>query len=120
MTGGERLRSALIAGAATDAGSKVRQDAADQSDEYPFIIFRRVEVERLRGIDGTLHATKEIFHIECWGKTRAESDVLEAQALAALQAAGLYADGNEPDGLDPEVKVRAAVFMIDLWTQPTG
>lgn len=119
MTGGEVLRAALIAGAATSAGSKVRQDAADQDDAYPFIIFRRVEVERLRGLDGTLHATKEIFHVECWGENRAESDALEAQALAALQAAGLYADGNEPDGLDPEVKVRAAVFMVDLWTQPS-
>lgn len=118
MTGGERLRAVLSAGAATSAGSKVRQDAADQDDEYPFIIFRRVAVERLRGIDGSLHATKETFHIECWGETRAESDTLEAQALAALQTAGLYADGNEPDGLDPEVKVRAAVFVIDLWTQP--
>lgn len=116
MTGGERLRAALIAAPATSAGSRVRQDAADQSDEYPFIIFRRVEVERLRGLDGTLHATKEIFHIECWGENRADSDTLEAEALAALQTAGLFSDGNEPDGLDPDVKVRAAVFLVDVWT----
>lgn len=116
MTGGERLRAALVAGAGTSAGSRVRQDAADQNDDYPFIIFRRVEVERLRGLDGTLHATKEIFHVECWGENRAASDDLEAEALTAVQAAGLYADGNEPDGVDPEVKVRAAVFAVDIWT----
>lgn len=116
MSGGERLRAALVAGAATSAGSKVRQDAADQKDEYPFIIFRRVDVFRDRGLDGTLFATKETFHVECWGENRAISDALEAQALAALQTAGLYADGNEPDGLDPEVKVRAAVFLVDIWT----
>lgn len=116
MSGGERLRAALVAGAGTDAGARVRQDAADQEDAYPFIIFRRVEVDRLRGLDGSLHATKEIFHVECWGETRDQSDAIEAQALALLQTAGLYADGNEPDGLDPEVKVRAAVFELVIWT----
>lgn len=118
MTGGERLRAALIAGAGTSAGRKVRQDAADEDDEYPFIIFRRVEVERLRGLNGVLHAGKETFHVECWGDDREESDALEDEAIAALQTAGLYCDGNEPDGLDPEVKVRAAVFLIDIWTTP--
>ena len=38
--------------------------------------------------------------------------------LDRLQADGLYSDGNEPDGLDPEVKVRAAVFLVDVWTTP--
>jgi len=118
VTGGEIIRAALTAGSPlpTDAAGRVRQDAADEDDEFPFIIFRRVEVERLRGLDGSLHATKETFHVECWGETRAQSDALEAQAIAALAAARRYCDGNEPDGLDPEVKVRSAVFLIDIWT----
>lgn len=116
MTGGERLRAALIAAPGTSAARKVRQDAADEKDEYPFIIFRRVEVESLRGLDGTLHATREVFHVECWGEDRAESDALEQEALALLQTAGLFSEGNEPDGLDPDVKVRAAVFVVDVWT----
>lgn len=117
MTGGEQLRAALTAASPnTDAGSRVRQDAADEDDQYPFIIFRRVSVERQRGLDGTLLAMRETFQVECWGQTREESDALEDQALEALQAAGLYADGNEVDGLDPEVKVRAAVFNVDVWT----
>lgn len=120
MTGGEIIRAALIAGSPspTDAELKVRQDAADEDDDEPFIIFRRVEVDRQRGLDGTLLAVKETFHIECWGKTRADADVLEAQAIAALEAAGRYPDGNEVDGLDPDVKVRAAVFAVDIWTTP--
>ena len=36
------------------------------------------------------------------------ADALEDQALDLLQAAGLYSDGNEPDGLDPEFKAQAA------------
>lgn len=118
MTGGEIIRAALTAGSPlpTAAGTKVRQDAADQDDTFPFIIFRRADVTRLRGLDGSLHTTKETFHVECWGENRAESDALEAQALAALHAAGQYPDGNDPDGIDPEVKVRAAVFLVDIWT----
>jgi len=117
MTGGEAIRAALIAGSpTTDAGNRVRQDAADENDDFPFIIFRRVAVDRLRGLDGSLHATKETFQVECWGDTREQSDELEAQAISLLEAAGYYPDGNEVDGLDPEVKVRAAVFAVDIWS----
>ena len=120
MTGGERIRAALIAGSPdpTGAGTKVRQDAADENDEYPFIIFRRTDVVRDRGLDGTLLSMVETFQVECWGETREESDDLETQAVAALEAAGFYPNGNEVDGLDPDVKVRAAVFMVDVWTTP--
>lgn len=119
MTGGERVRAALISGSPmTSAGTKVRQDAADEEDEYPFIIFRRTEVERQRGVGGELLATRETFQVECWGENRAASDTLEAEAVSALEATGLYPDGNEPDGLDPDVRVRAAVFTVDVWTTP--
>lgn len=120
MTGGEILRAALTAGSPdpTAAGDKVRQDAADEQDIPPFIIFRRVDVFRDRGIDGTLLSIKETFHIECWGEDRAGSDLLEEQAIAALYAADLFPDSNDPDGIDPEVKVMAAVFAVDVWTTP--
>jgi hypothetical protein len=120
MTGGEIIRAVLTGGspAPTDAGDKVRQDAADQQDEVPYIIFRRVEVFRDRGIDGTLMAVRERFVIECWGAERSDSDMLEAQATAALQAATYYPEDNEVDGIDPEVKVMAAVFAVDVWTTP--
>lgn len=120
MTGGEILRTVLGTGSplATDAGDRVRQDAADESDPFPFIIFRRVEVYRERGLDNTLLAKKETFHVECWGENREESDVLEEQAIDALLAAGYPAENNEPDGLDPDVKVRAAVFVVCIWTTP--
>lgn len=114
MTGGETLHAALTA-LPTDAGLKVSQDAADEGDTFPFIIFRRVAVERIKGISGELLVTRETFHVECWGETRAQSNVLEAQSIAAINAAGMYPDGNEVDGLDPDVKVRAAVFAVDIW-----
>lgn len=120
MTGGERIRAALTNGSPdpTAAGTKVRQDAAGEDDQYPFIIFRRIDAFRDRGLDGTLLSMRETFQIECWGEDREESDDLEEQAVAALEAAGFYPADNEPDGLDPDVKVRAAVFAVDVWTTP--
>ena len=120
MTGGEIIRAALTAGSPppTDAGLKVRQDAADEEDEEPFIMFRRHAVDRQRGLDGTLLATKESSVVECWGATREPSDILEAQVIAAMDAAGRPCDGNEPDGLDPGVKVKANVLFVDIWTTP--
>lgn len=118
MTGGELIYAALATGSPlpTSVGIKVRQDAADEDDGYDFIIYRRVAVERQRGLDGTLLATRETFHIECWAKTRPEAEVIEAEAIAALTAAGYYPDGNDVDGIDPDVKVRAAVFVVDIWS----
>jgi hypothetical protein len=118
MTPNERIEAALRAGSPTPVTdvTEVRQDAADEEDEYPFIIFRRANVERLKGLLGEVLATRSTFQIECWGETRDQSDAIERQALAALSAAGFYPDGNEVDGLDPEVKVRAAVFAVDVWS----
>lgn len=118
VPGGVAVRSALTSGSPypTDAQDRVRQDAADQDDAYPFIIFRRVAIERLRGLDGSLHAILETFHVECWGETREQSDELEAQVVAALEAAGYYPGENDPDGIDPEVRVKAAVVAVDIWS----
>ncbi|HKX44621.1 MAG TPA: hypothetical protein VJO99_25915 [Burkholderiaceae bacterium] len=117
MSGGEILRAALTGSPfPTDAQDRVRQDAADEEDPYPFIIFRRVDVKRERGLDNTLLATREMFHVECWGETREQSDLLEAQAIAALDAAGYPCDGNDPDGVDPDIKVRAGVFAVPIWS----
>jgi hypothetical protein len=120
VNGGELIRAALISGSPdpTSAGTRVRQDAAKDDDPYPFIIFRRIDVDRQRGLGGGLLAMRETFQVECWGENREESDELESQAVAALEAAGFYPDGNEVDGIDPEVKVRAGVFTLDVWTTP--
>lgn len=118
MTPGEIIEAALNAGSPNPIAeaTAIRQDAADEEDGYPFIIFRRASGEDLCGLDGSLHAVKTTFHVECWGETRAQSDVLETQAKAACRASGLYPSGNEVDGLDPDVKVRAAVFAVDVWS----
>jgi hypothetical protein len=116
MTGGEQIRAALIASGGTAAGSRVRQDMADERDELPFIIFRRFGYEYEKGLLGPPMAMRETMHIECWADTRAETDAMEAQVVARLLAANLYPGGGDTDGTDADVKVRAGTIMVDVWT----
>ena len=116
MTGGEQIRAALTAGLGTMAGSRVRQDMADERDELPFIIFRRFGYKYETGLLGPPMAMQEVMHIECWADTRAQTDAMEAQVVAALLAANLFPLGGDTDGTDADVKVRAGTIMVDVWT----
>ena len=102
----------------TAAGAQVAPDIADESWQEPYIVYRRTNVERFYGVDSSLHTTRETFQIECWGKTRASSENLESQVVAALAAENIPLSPNEPDGFDPEILVRAVVLTVDLWTDP--
>lgn len=117
MSGGTQLRAILTGSPlATGAGTRVRADAADEKDTYPFIIFRRVEVHREYGLDNTLLGTREDFAIECWADTPAQAQALEAEVVAALLAEGIPVTPNDPDGNDPVVGVNAVVVNVSIWT----
>lgn len=118
MTGAEVLRDALLAHPLLVdlVGTRVRVDAAEERDEYPFIVFRRRKVDRDFGLDNTLLATMEQFEIECWAAQRLASLQVEAEVVDALLAAGLVPDENPTDALDPDVDVRAAVVYVTVWT----
>jgi hypothetical protein len=115
MSGGTLLRAVLTGSPGTSAGSRVRADAADEKDIYPFIIFRRTTVDRIYGLDNTRLGVREDFSIECWGDTPAAAQALEAEVVAALAAADLPVNPNDPDGNDPMVGVNAAVVNVSIW-----
>jgi hypothetical protein len=116
MSGWSQLRDVLLNGSPqTLAGQKIRQDAANDGDKYPFVIGRRVDVYREFGLDNTLLSVKEQYGLECWGETREQACALEDQAVALLIAAGLPPDPNGPDGLDPTVDVRCSVLYVSIW-----
>jgi hypothetical protein len=100
----------------TDAGLRVRADEAEQGEPFPFVIFRRVAIERDFGLDNTLLSTMETFAIECWGDTAARAQALEAQVVDALLAQGIPPSHNEPDGKDPYIGVNCVVIRADIWT----
>lgn len=113
--GAEIVRDALVGGSPDPTfASAVRQDQADEGDEYPFIIFRRTFVERDFGLDNTLLGVRETYQIECWGDTREQEMVMETRVVDLLIAAGLPPKANDTDGLDPDMKVRAGVIVVDV------
>lgn len=114
--GAEILRAVLVGGSPDPTfATAVRQDLEDENDTYPYIVYRRVDVYREFGLDDTLLAVRETYHIECWGHNRAQEMDMEERVVDLLIAAGLPPRANETDGLDPQMKVRVGVLVVDVW-----
>lgn len=120
MTGSEQVRAALTAGSPypTLAEDRVRSDAADPEDACPYIVFRRIAVDREFGLDNTLLAMTETFQIFCWGSTPAEAQQLEAETVGALLAVDLVPGPNDPDDVNFDVGDNVVVLTVDVVTTP--
>lgn len=118
MSAAEDLRTALLAHAGLTAlvGQRVRFDLGAEADAYPFIVLRQVSNSPQRGLDGSLHARREVFQVESWGETRSQSAQVHAQVEAALSVVDLWPDEADPDALDPDIGARACVWNVDVWT----
>lgn len=118
MSAASDLRDALLAHTPlTDlVGQRVRQDFGDESDAYPFVIFKQTGMESIRGLDGSLHARTDDFQVESWGTTRAASAAIHEVVEAALLAADIECDPAEPDAIDPEVWAKACIWNVRIWT----
>ena len=118
MTPAEQLRAVLLAHTPLAAlvGQRVRADLGHEADVYPFVVFKRASFEKVTGLDGSVHARRDTFQVECWGETRAESSDLADLVDDALRAGELDPDESDPDAIDPEIGARAVVLNVDLWT----
>ena len=118
MSAASDLRAALLAHTPLTAlvGQRVRQDFGDESDDYPFVIFKQTGNNPIRGLDGTLHARAEDFQVESWGTTRAASAAIHELVEAALLAADIECDPAEADAIDPEVWAKACIWNVRIWT----
>lgn len=112
------LREALTGHAPLTAlvAQRIRPDKAQDSDAFPFVVYRRQSFEPLQGLDGTLFGTRHSMQIECWAETRAQSLSVADEAMAALLAADLPVEVSEPDGYDPQLGVLAVTLNVDVWT----
>ena len=116
MSAWEEIRGILINGSPrTAAEDRVRTDAGNEDDAYPFVIGRRVAVDRQFGLDNALLGHKETYLLECWGETRDQASDLEDQVVNLLLGAGLPPDPNGPDGIDPVVDVRCCAVFLTVW-----
>ena len=101
-------------GLAALVGTRIRPDLASETDDLPFVVFKRSALLRHTGLDGTVHGTTETFEIECWAVTRSASIEVAEQALLALDAARLDASEAGPDGIDPDFRDRVTVLTVDI------
>ena len=118
MSAADDLRAALLAHAplVSRIGQRVRQDMGKEKDPFPYVIFRQVADKPERGIDGSLHARREVFQVESWGKTREESAEIHRLVEAALDVVELWPEEADPEALDPDVGARACVWTVDIWS----
>ncbi|MCR5864652.1 DUF3168 domain-containing protein [Aquincola sp. J276] len=118
MTPAEELRQILASYAPLTAlcGDRIRVDLAREEDDYPFIVFKRVSFQRITGLDGSVHARRDTFQVECWAGSRAASSALAELADEALRAGELDPDESDPDSIDPEIGARAVVLNVDMWS----
>lgn len=118
MSSHPHIKAALDAspGLAALVGTRIRADLAQETDDYPFVIFKRASLEHIRGLDNSLHGTLEVFEIECWAGTRSASVDVSEQAMLALAAADLPVDLVDPDGIDPALLERVIVLRVDVYT----
>ena len=118
MSAAEELREVLTGDAGLAAMvTAVRADLAVETDGYPFVVFKRVGIEPLFGLDNTLHLTKETFQVECWGEHRSQSSDVAELVIAALIVAGMPPSPSDPDAIDPEIGARAVVLNVEIWDQ---
>lgn len=120
MTRLTEIQDALLAGSPlpTSAHDRVRVDQANDGEPYPHIVLHRASVNHLRGLDNTLHAIKEIMHVECWGEDRLSAIQLSDEAIQALLVAGFPNDEGGPDGVEPNLDVRCVDIFLTVWTTP--
>lgn len=104
------------AGLAALVGTRIRADLANETDDYPFVIFKRSGLELIRGIDESLHGRHETFDVECWAGTRSASVDVSEQAMLALAEADLAVEQVDPDGIDPQLLERVIVLRVEVFT----
>lgn len=118
MTPAESLRKVLTDHAPLVGlvGGRVRVDLGNEEDVYPFVVFKRVSFEKVTGLDGTVHARRDTFQVECWAGTRTASSALAEVVDDALRSGDLDPDESDPDAIDPSIGARAVVLNVDVWT----
>ncbi len=112
------IKAALAAhpGLAALVGTRIRADLALETDDYPFVIFKRSSLEHIRGLDNSLHGSLEVFDVECWASSRSASVDVSEQAMLALAAADLPVDTADPDGIDPALLERVIVLRVEVYS----
>lgn len=97
-------------------GQRIRVDLANEDDAYPFVVYKRSSLDKTLGLDNSVHATQEIFEIECWAHNRSQSIDVSEQVMLAMADADLPVETAQPDGIDPQMLERVTVLTVEIWS----
>lgn len=116
MSAETALRALLAADSATAAlvSTRIAADRIEQGATRPFVVFTRVATENEYGLNGTLHAAKCVFDVQCWGDTRVSVQAVADAVQAALEA-DYRAVTARANGYDGELDLEAVTLSVDWW-----
>lgn len=110
------LRALLVAYAPLTAlvSTRIAADRIEQGAARPFVVYTRTGTEPVQTLDGTLHASKATFDVQCWADTRTAAEAV-ADAIQAALVADARAIVGRASGYDADLDLEATVISIDWW-----
>ncbi len=101
------------AGVAALVGDRIAQNAIDQGQAVPYIVYTSQHTPDY-GLNNALLATNVQFRIECWAATAVAADAIADAVRAALLAEGVVCT-SRVTGHSPETALDATILVADWW-----
>jgi hypothetical protein len=103
------------AGVTALVSTRIGADRAEQEWSRPFVIYTRGDTDRMRGLDGTITATKVSFEVQCWGNTRASAEAVADAVATAIEAGDNGDVVNRATAYDSDLDLEAALLSVEWW-----
>lgn len=101
------------AGLTNLVSTRISQNAVDQSDAAPYVVFTASHAPEY-GLDNTVHADLVTFEVQCWAETALAADAVADQVEAAIRAEGLVATSRITT-FDAETGLDGTVITVEWW-----
>ena len=110
------LRALLAAYAPLTAlvSTRIAADRIEQGAGRPFVVFSRTATEPVQSLNGTVHANKASFDVQCWADTRTSAEAV-ADAIQDALVADARAIVARASGYDADLDLEATVISVDWW-----
>jgi methylaspartate ammonia-lyase len=108
---------ALLAGTSAITALVSTRIVADRMEEgavRPFVVFSRVATEHQYGLDGTVHASRATFDVQCWADTRISAEAV-ADAIETVLATNQRPVLSRVSGYDAELDLEATLLTVEWW-----
>ena len=104
MSAEQDLYTALsgYAGLTALVDTRIHADVRDEDEDLPSVVYRRLKTEHINTIHGTVVATTATLGVSCVGESRASSEAVAEQVLAAV--GGNFVAQDRRSDYDPDTQ----------------